>query len=123
MAADGCTGDEILAALNLTREVLQEPTTRERFDSVVELGHLRLRARLRGEMLRISRRGTRGKSVVAALALARNMLRWDRPEDRSKAGQAPPDNESAVRDLDRVLNKIFRNGPRCPTCGARQQRE
>jgi len=108
LAETGAQADEIRAVLGIPAGVLdRNPEALLKFRTIVGEAHLKLRVRVREQLLQIAKRGTRGKSVTAALALARNLLSWDQSRPAlENPGTRKPDSEGAVAELEQLLSKM-----------------
>jgi hypothetical protein len=115
----GASDDEITAALGISPEELRGAAVMIKFRSLVDRARARHQLRIRKMLDLLARRGTRGRSVTAAVALAKHGIpNWEAAPDRNDA--AMPNTEGAVLEVDRMLQRMFGKGrPRSAEGNAR----
>jgi hypothetical protein len=109
----GGSRDDVLTALGLTSDQLSDPGITVRLQKEQEQGAALHRLDLLAGVDRLRK----GGSVNATLASLKQKVGWDRHE--GEKGNGRPDAEAAAAEIDALLTKLFRDKPRCPTCGSR----
>lgn len=122
LAQLGSNLEEIVAALDISPEVLRDPAIIARFRREIDGAHARLKVSLRQRIQQRGRGKGRGSPNVLALQ-ARNTLGWDRPRDPASAKDTRPDAEAAIAELERMLEAVRKQyraivaaGGPCPAC-------
>jgi hypothetical protein len=103
-AALGGDRDTIVVALGISPEQLADPAVLERLQQELARGSAQHQLNLLENIERL-RNGGKG-SINATLAGLRHAAGWDQKESGKARDSRPPDNESAIAELERVLRRF-----------------
>jgi hypothetical protein len=103
-AEAGCNEEDIVAALAISSETLNDPETLARFQGMVKRGNALARILLQESIAKRGTRTIKGAGSVNALALrARNLLAWDKGLEEQVP---PPDQRGAHAALRNTLERL-----------------